>query len=119
MSKCPKCSAESGDDWTQCHGSCPIECSPHFNATLKKVLSPDYDPLFKKAVVLIADTDRYRLHYDCDRAQFTFYDKLKAETDVTVWSMYKGDFAKIRLRKVDDSYSLHVGRKTVWNYAKW
>lgn len=28
--KCPKCKAVSGDDWTQCNGSCPMEQSPHY-----------------------------------------------------------------------------------------
>jgi hypothetical protein len=28
---CPKCKAESGDDWSQCDKDCPMEMSPHFN----------------------------------------------------------------------------------------
>ena len=27
--QCPKCGAVSGDDWSQCNGSCPIPGSPH------------------------------------------------------------------------------------------
>jgi hypothetical protein len=26
---CPKCGARSGDDWSQCKGSCPMFGSPH------------------------------------------------------------------------------------------
>jgi len=27
---CPKCGYPSGDDWSQCKGSCPHPGSPHF-----------------------------------------------------------------------------------------
>lgn len=27
---CPKCSATSGNDWSQCRGSCPMPMSPHY-----------------------------------------------------------------------------------------
>jgi hypothetical protein len=27
---CPKCGAESGDDWSQCERSCPMPMSPHY-----------------------------------------------------------------------------------------
>ena len=27
---CPKCGCNSGDDWSQCRGSCPIPSSPHY-----------------------------------------------------------------------------------------
>ena len=30
---CPKCGKESGDDWTQCLGSCPMTMSPHYSLT--------------------------------------------------------------------------------------
>lgn len=29
--QCPKCDATSGDDWTQCGGSCPVRGSPHYD----------------------------------------------------------------------------------------
>lgn len=28
---CPKCMKFSGDDWSQCAGSCPLPDSPHFS----------------------------------------------------------------------------------------
>lgn len=28
---CPKCGAESGDNWGQCEGVCPMPMSPHFS----------------------------------------------------------------------------------------
>ena len=28
--ECPKCRAFSGDDWSQCNGSCPMKGSPHY-----------------------------------------------------------------------------------------
>lgn len=31
---CPKCGAESGDDWSRCEGSCPMPGSPHFKDDL-------------------------------------------------------------------------------------
>ena len=34
MRRCPKCNAVSGDDWSQCEGSCPMEMSPHYDANL-------------------------------------------------------------------------------------
>lgn len=30
---CPKCGNESGDDWRQCRGSCPMPVSPYYDAT--------------------------------------------------------------------------------------
>jgi hypothetical protein len=32
---CPKCGRNSGDDWKQCGGRCPMPGSPHYDATLK------------------------------------------------------------------------------------
>lgn len=29
--QCPKCGVQSGDDWRQCEGSCPMPSSPHYN----------------------------------------------------------------------------------------
>jgi len=34
--RCPKCGATSGDDWSQCQGSCPIPGSPHHNPIPRK-----------------------------------------------------------------------------------
>lgn len=28
---CPKCRYESGNDWSQCSGRCPLSISPHHN----------------------------------------------------------------------------------------
>lgn len=28
--KCPKCNIPSGDNWSQCGGSCPMPMSPHY-----------------------------------------------------------------------------------------
>lgn len=28
---CPKCNANSGDDWVQCEGKCPLPHSPHYD----------------------------------------------------------------------------------------
>lgn len=28
--KCPKCKTKSGDDWSQCGGSCPMPMSPYY-----------------------------------------------------------------------------------------
>lgn len=30
MMVCEKCGAGSGDDWSQCRGSCPLPISPHY-----------------------------------------------------------------------------------------
>lgn len=32
--RCPKCSATSGGDWSQCKGACPMPLSPHYAASL-------------------------------------------------------------------------------------
>jgi hypothetical protein len=29
--QCPKCGVQSGDDWRQCEGQCPMPGSPHYN----------------------------------------------------------------------------------------
>jgi hypothetical protein len=31
---CPKCDKFSGDDWSQCKGSCPVPGSPHFDESI-------------------------------------------------------------------------------------
>lgn len=36
---CPKCGSTSGNDWSQCSGSCPMPMSPHF--TLDRSVTPD------------------------------------------------------------------------------
>jgi hypothetical protein len=38
--KCPKCRRKSGDDWSQCHGSCPMPGSPFYNAEIVNVQKP-------------------------------------------------------------------------------
>lgn len=30
MTTCPKCGADSGNNWSQCKGSCPMPGSPHY-----------------------------------------------------------------------------------------
>jgi hypothetical protein len=32
--KCDKCGVRSGNDWSQCKGSCPMPMSPHYDTTL-------------------------------------------------------------------------------------
>ena len=34
-SECPKCHADSGDDWRQCKGACPMPMSPHYTAAVR------------------------------------------------------------------------------------
>jgi hypothetical protein len=34
--QCPKCKAFSGDDWSCCNKSCPLQSSPHYNENLAK-----------------------------------------------------------------------------------
>jgi len=36
---CPKCGEETGDDWSQCLGSCPMPMSPHYLAPM--TLTPE------------------------------------------------------------------------------
>lgn len=44
--QCPKCKADSGNDWSQCQKKCPVDQSPHFDPeTLEK-----YGPLVLKEV---------------------------------------------------------------------
>lgn len=38
--RCPKCSYTSGDDWTQCRGSCPMPGSPHYPEKPQEVVVP-------------------------------------------------------------------------------
>lgn len=41
---CPKCKNTSGDDWTQCRGSCPMPMSPHFNPEERSTWNPGIKP---------------------------------------------------------------------------
>lgn len=34
--QCPKCKAFSGDDWSQCGGSCPLPGTPHYDKNLSE-----------------------------------------------------------------------------------
>ncbi|MCK1543358.1 hypothetical protein IVB12_15690 [Bradyrhizobium sp. 179] len=36
MTTCPKCGATSGNDWSQCKGSCPLPGSPHHKPEQKR-----------------------------------------------------------------------------------
>lgn len=40
--ECPKCGQQTGDDWSQCQGACPIPGSPHYSAreALRRILRP-------------------------------------------------------------------------------
>jgi hypothetical protein len=44
MNTCPKCGAESGDDWSQCEGSCPIPASPHYRVSPPRCESCGINP---------------------------------------------------------------------------
>lgn len=37
---CLKCGAISGNDWSQCKGSCPIPASPHFDPHCEFISEP-------------------------------------------------------------------------------
>lgn len=48
MTKCPKCRATSGDDWSRCRGKCPMTMSPHFDQAIAEKFSradPNRDAL--------------------------------------------------------------------------
>ena len=46
--ECPKCGAFSGDDWSQCEGSCPMPCSPHFKAVKERATELEYLKWFRQ-----------------------------------------------------------------------
>ena len=46
--KCPKCSCTSGDDWSQCAGSCPMPISPHYSGTINVGTAPSKNYRRKK-----------------------------------------------------------------------
>lgn len=46
---CPKCGSQSGDDWSQCEGSCPIVGSPHFDNKLRTL--PFFDEKTGRAIL--------------------------------------------------------------------
>lgn len=50
--KCPKCGFESGDDWAQCSGKCPMPMSPHYENKAKT-----RDELIDKAADAFYATD--------------------------------------------------------------
>lgn len=39
--RCPKCGVGSGDDWSQCNGSCPIPISPYYDKYREDALTPE------------------------------------------------------------------------------
>jgi hypothetical protein len=38
---CPKCGVSSGNDWSQCKGSCPIPVSPYYDKWRDDALTPE------------------------------------------------------------------------------
>lgn len=36
---CPKCKMTSGNDWSQCNGSCPMPMSPYYKSKIDKLYS--------------------------------------------------------------------------------
>jgi hypothetical protein len=41
--ECLKCAFQSGNDWEQCRGECPVEGSPHFNIDCLRRYEQGYD----------------------------------------------------------------------------
>lgn len=56
---CPKCHTQSGNDWSQCAGSCPVERSPHFdpNAIGRRATHKEFGQ------VELRRTSEHGLHY--------------------------------------------------------
>jgi hypothetical protein len=56
---CPKCGAVSGDDWSQCKGTCPMTMSPHFDElcayAFSEVPPPDGDPVSRETISPLSD----------------------------------------------------------------
>lgn len=52
--KCPKCGNESGDDWRQCRGSCPMPMSPHYRQTVAPQQCGDAEAMLSEVASLIA-----------------------------------------------------------------
>lgn len=48
---CPKCNRESGDDWSECGGACPIPASPHYVADTPHVGAPAVPKVMVKIAV--------------------------------------------------------------------
>lgn len=57
MITCPKCKKNSGDDWSQCEGSCPMRSSPHYDVTAK-ILSLYKEPFHYDGKFYIWDSCR-------------------------------------------------------------
>lgn len=69
---CPKCKYNSGDDWTQCGGSCPMVGSPHYKAHYHAVIHFDYK------------TFSQQLKGDFGRAQFNTLKKYADKAEILV-----------------------------------
>lgn len=52
---CPKCGAESGDDWSQCEGACPMPGSPHHNPLLTGFPTMENDSIDEAVSTIISD----------------------------------------------------------------
>lgn len=54
---CPKCGEVTGNDWTQCGGSCPMPGSPHYNSSASPEAPKDVVGIVGK-LTKIADASR-------------------------------------------------------------
>lgn len=64
-STCPKCGATSGDDWSQCLGSCPMPMSPHYvgavDATTIREIGPTLEAIAYLDSLLGSEEGRFHV----------------------------------------------------------
>ena len=64
LTHCPKCSATSGNDWSQCRGSCPMPLSPHYNGPQKQLGLDCSESHYASIVEAAKDVEVYQLGDD-------------------------------------------------------
>jgi hypothetical protein len=79
---CLKCGATSGDDWSQCEGSCPIPASPHFDPHCELIAEPVKEGGPKAALKRIRE-GAMMLHQEIEGLPTTIFLGPKVEDNIS------------------------------------
>ena len=102
--QCPKCSATSGDTWTQCGGDCPMPSSPHFN----DIYSKNSEELFNLWGVTCEHLKHTRKHIQNDLGRMLEDGYLKVEDIDTMISDIDIEFKKYILELSEQKKAIQI-----------
>jgi hypothetical protein len=67
---CPKCKRESGDNWSECEGSCPMPMSPYYNKAAAAKYGKEVTVIYSDDVSIRVWTKRGNMLIKTDALDF-------------------------------------------------